>query len=176
MRTYFLLATLVVLAPPPAHPQQLPQFDVKEICEAGAAALSSEECGRDQKSFVCDQSGRSVTAALCSVIDNAAKVDVAKRWDSVPFNQKRACIMYSLSSLYLSYGAIQRCLDEQTMAEPIDGPDFIVEYWYEDSRIVIPHKTFQDCFETNAHSGYRGSCMPRTQICTSPAANVCSRG
>lgn len=177
MRRMLLFAALTALIALPANSQQLPEFNVEAICAAGAKAVSAEECRKDASSMFCKKSTQHATATLCSVIDQEAKAELLKKWETVPFEQKRTCIIYSLANPKLSYSAIRHCIDERMRTESIaDGPEYSVEYWYNDSRIMIPLRKLEDCYETRMRAGNIGACILRTQSCSTPVTSPCIRG
>jgi hypothetical protein len=175
-----LLLLFVALTAPivsPAISQQLPELNVEAVCAVGAEAVSAEECGRNASSFFCAKSGQRAIEALCFTIDQRAKANLLKKWETIPSEQKRTCIIYFLSNPFLSYSAIKHCIEDEMRAEPIvDGPEYSVECWYNDSRIMIPLRKIEDCQKTRMRAGNIGVCIVRTQGCSTHVTSPCIRG
>lgn len=177
MRDLMLCAALTVLSVAPGVSQQLPEFNVGALCAAGTEALSAEECKDDTSSLFCAESGRRAIKSLCSTMDKQAKTDLIREWGTIPFERKRTCIIYSLSNPFLSYSAIKHCIEGDVRPEPVlDGPEYDVEYWYDDSRTMIPLRNMEDCQQIRMHAGNVGVCTVRVQGCLTPVESACIKG
>lgn len=82
MRKMLLSGAMTALITSPSNSQQLPDFNVAAICAAGAEAVSAEECKNDASSMFCGSLGRRAIEELCVILDQQAKTDLIKRWDT----------------------------------------------------------------------------------------------
>lgn len=162
MLKLILVGLLSLLLALPSHAQQLPDFNIGEVCARGAEAVSKDECGKDSSSVFCAEAGRHAIEALCIRIDQDSKSELLQSWDTVPFEQKRKCIIYVFSEPFLSYSAIEKCINGSKSTNVVaDGPAYAAEYWYGSANIIVPMHDLEECNRTKARAGNLGFCVER---------------